>query len=101
MYLRAVSALQFICSSLSLCRFSHKEQIQVRLQFLAFIFSLSGSPESMTMSREQATVLWDSLAADDECSDDLFNWLLQQTRTKEYHALTQDTLRFMFLEKVQ
>ena len=82
-------------------RFSHKEQVQVRLTFLTCVYSSAGSPDSMALTREQACILWNCLASDEECSDDLFQWFLNQAKSKEHHALSLLTLKHVFLEKVR
>uniref|UniRef100_T1K3W0 UBP34/UBP24/USP9X/USP9Y-like ARM repeat region domain-containing protein n=1 Tax=Tetranychus urticae TaxID=32264 RepID=T1K3W0_TETUR len=57
--------------------YTHTEEIQSRLQFLTFIFSYAGSPESFQLSKEQVDTLWNCLATDKECSDELFSWNMQ------------------------
>ena len=44
--------------------------------------------------------LWNCLACDPECSDELFNWLLSQAKTKEHHALGVEAFKHVFLHKV-
>lgn len=48
------------------------------------------------LSTEQVDVLWECLAHDPECSDELFSWLLSQTKTTELHALKIDALRRLY-----
>lgn len=62
--------------------YSHLEEIQTRLHFLSIIFSSTCSPEQFKLSKEQIDILWYCLAYDLECRDELFNWLLNQARTK-------------------
>ena len=52
------------------------------------------------LSLDQVDTLWTCLATDDECSDQCFHWLLQQSRTKEQHALSLDGFRHIFLERM-
>ena len=52
--------------------YSASTQVQVRLQFLAMIFSNQVSPEGFRLNRSQVSVLWESLACDPATSDDLF-----------------------------
>lgn len=45
--------------------------------------------------------LWSCLATDPQCSDDLFRWLLNNSRSKDHqHALGLDALRHLFLKKL-
>jgi len=44
--------------------------------------------------------LWQCLATDSECGDELFAWLLRQARSREMHALGPDALRHLFLRKL-
>ncbi|KAK9875297.1 hypothetical protein WA026_007695 [Henosepilachna vigintioctopunctata] len=81
----------------SLCLYSHQMQIQVRLHFLSAIFSPIVSPSSFKLSIEQVDTLWECLAHDPECSDELFSWLLSQTKTNELHALKIDALRRLYV----
>lgn len=41
--------------------------------------------------------LWECLAHDPECSDELFSWLLSQTKTNELHALKVDALKRLYM----
>lgn len=41
--------------------------------------------------------LWECLAHDSECSDELFSWLLSQTKTTELHALKIDALKRLYM----
>ena len=56
--------------------YSHTTQVQVRLQFLAMIFSNQVSPESFRLNRSQVPVL--GLANDPTTSDNLFQWLPEE-----------------------
>lgn len=49
------------------------------------------------LSIEQVDTLWECLAHDTECSDELFSWLLSQTKTNELHALKVDALRRLYI----
>ena len=80
--------------------YSHTTQVQVRLQFLAMIFSNQVSPESFRLNRNQVSVLWESLANEPATSDDLFQWLLGQAHSKEQHALGIQEVRFIHQEKL-
>ena len=75
--------------------YSHTTQVQVRLQFLAMIFSNQVSPESFRLNRSQVSVLWECLANDPATSDDLFQWLLGQAHSKEQHALGIQEVSFI------
>ncbi|KAL3285850.1 hypothetical protein HHI36_000370 [Cryptolaemus montrouzieri] len=81
----------------SLSLYSHQMQIQVRLHFLSAVFSPVVSPTSFKLSIEQVDTLWECLAHDPECSDELFSWLLSQTKTSELHALKIDALRRLYI----
>jgi len=81
----------------SLPLYTHQMQVHVRLQFLSAIFSPMVSPNSFKLSIDQVDTLWECLALDPECSDELFSWLLSQTKTNESHALRVDALRRLYL----
>ncbi|KFM73095.1 Ubiquitin carboxyl-terminal hydrolase 34, partial [Stegodyphus mimosarum] len=66
--------------------YSHKDEIQVRLHFLTCVFSTAGSPENFRLNHEQVDILWQCLATDSECADELFGWLLNQAKGKDQHA---------------
>ena len=51
----------------------------------------------LRLSIEQVDTLWECLAHDPECSDELFSWLLSQTKTTELHALKIDALRRLYM----
>uniref|UniRef100_T1K3V7 USP domain-containing protein n=1 Tax=Tetranychus urticae TaxID=32264 RepID=T1K3V7_TETUR len=80
--------------------YTHTEEIQSRLQFLTFIFSYAGSPESFQLSKEQVDTLWNCLATDKECSDELFSWLLNQVRTRDQHALGPEMFKYILTVKI-
>ena len=52
------------------------------------------------LSLEQVDILWNSLATDTECSDDCFNWFLNQAKSKDHHAMGLETFKHIFVEKV-
>uniref|UniRef100_T1IPZ0 ubiquitinyl hydrolase 1 n=1 Tax=Strigamia maritima TaxID=126957 RepID=T1IPZ0_STRMM len=79
---------------------SHQTEIQVRLQFLTCVFSSMGSPDNFRLTLEQVDTLWSCLAFDQECSDELFSWLLNQAKNKDQHAMGLDTFKHIFLEKM-
>lgn len=80
--------------------YSHLEEVQTRLQFLSIIFSSTCSPELFQLSQEQIDILWYCLAYDLECRDELFSWLLNQVRTKEQHALSNEMLEYILERKM-
>jgi ubiquitin carboxyl-terminal hydrolase 34 len=45
-------------------------------------------------------VLWECLATDPSSSDDLFQWLLVQTHSKEQHALSLASIRHIYSAKL-
>lgn len=80
--------------------YSHLEEVQTRLHFLSTIFSSTCSPELFQLSQEQIDILWYCLAYDLECRDELFSWLLNQVRTKEQHALSNEMLEYILERKM-
>ncbi len=80
--------------------FNHLAQIQIRLQFLSVVFSVHVSPPQLKLTHEQIRVLWESLADDPVCSDDLFQYLLMQVHTKEQHAINIEGFRIIYNEKL-
>lgn len=57
---------------------SLKEDIQIRLNFLSFIFIYSGSHESLSFSHEHINILWNIFTTFDnsEIVDEFFDWFL-------------------------
>ena len=49
---------------------------------------------------EQVDALWNCLAVDPFSSDDCLNWFLTTAKSKDYHALSINTLRHIFIDKV-
>ncbi|XP_071450552.1 ubiquitin carboxyl-terminal hydrolase 34 [Hetaerina americana] len=87
--------------------YTHQTEVQVRLQFLTSIYSAVGSADDFRLSVEQVDVLWDCLASDQRCSDDLFTWFLAQCRwggrdatERAHHALGPQTLEHLYLRKL-
>ncbi|KAJ8674345.1 hypothetical protein QAD02_005607 [Eretmocerus hayati] len=80
--------------------YSHQIEVQVRLQFLSSIFSPLGSPDCFRLSLEQVDTLWQCLAQDPSCADELFSWLLSQAKSTEQHALGMDTLKHLCMRKL-
>ncbi|XP_034239169.1 ubiquitin carboxyl-terminal hydrolase puf isoform X4 [Thrips palmi] len=80
--------------------YSHQVQIQVRLQFLTSLFSPHGSPMAFRLTVNQLDVLWKCLATDEHCSDELFAWLLRQSKSKDLHALSTESLKHLYLHKL-
>ncbi|XP_060516947.1 ubiquitin carboxyl-terminal hydrolase 34 isoform X2 [Cylas formicarius] len=81
----------------SLPLYSHQMQVQVRLHFLSAIFSPMVSSNAFKLSIDQVDILWQCLAHDSECADELFSWLLSQIKANELHALKIDALRRLYL----
>ena len=80
---------------------SQVEQIQIRLNFLSFIFSSAGSNESFKLNKDQVDTLWSCLVSKDrEIRDELFSWMINQIRNREYHALGPDLYRYILMEKM-
>lgn len=52
------------------------------------------------LSHEQVDILWQCLAQDPECADELFGWLLNQAKSKDQHALSVSLFKHVLLEKV-
>ncbi|KAL3873492.1 hypothetical protein ACJMK2_036602 [Sinanodonta woodiana] len=80
--------------------YSHKEEIQVRLSFLTYVFTSMGSPDSFRLDLEQVDTLWSCLALDPECSDDCLSWFLNQAKSKDHHAMGLETFKHIFLQKM-
>lgn len=85
--------------------YNHMTQVQMRLQFLTYIFSGLGSPDTFRLSVEQVDDLWDWLANDAECADCLFAWLQSQTKTmaaeqQQQHALGVEALQHLYNHKL-
>lgn len=59
---------------------SHKEEIQIRLNFLSFIFIYAGSHESLSFSHEHINILWNIFTKSKnlEDVDEFFDWLLSK-----------------------
>ena len=55
---------------------------------------------ALELNRIQADTLWSCLAMDSECSDDCLSWFLQQVKSNDHHAMSDSTLRYLFIEKV-
>ena len=53
------------------------------------------------LSLEQVDCLWNCLAEDTECADDCFNWFLNQVKSKDQHAMSYQTFKHIFIEKVK
>lgn len=81
----------------SLPMYTHQMQVQVRLHFLSAVFSPVVSPNNFKLTIDQVDTLWECLAHDPECSDELFSWLLSQTKTTELHALKIEALRRLYI----
>lgn len=80
--------------------YSHKEQVQVRLDFLTCVFSAMGSPDGFRLNLEQVDTLWRCIALDTECSDECLKWFLNQAKSKDHHAMGLETFKHIFLEKM-
>ena len=59
-----------------------------------FIFFLT------ELSLEQVDTLWNCLVDIPECSDDLLGWFLNQAKSKDHHAMSLETFKHIFMEKV-
>lgn len=46
---------------------------------------------------DQVDILWECLVSDDECSDELFSWLLSQAKNTDLHALGIEALKRLYL----
>ncbi|XP_052769790.1 ubiquitin carboxyl-terminal hydrolase 34-like isoform X3 [Mya arenaria] len=80
--------------------YSHKDEVQVRLMFLAGVFSSTCSTDNFRLNLDQVDTLWSCLATDAKCCDDWLNWVLNQAKSKDHHALGLDTFKHLFLEKM-
>ncbi|WAQ96539.1 UBP34-like protein [Mya arenaria] len=81
-------------------RFSHKDEVTVQLMFLAGVFSSTCSTDNFRLNLDQVEMLWSCLATDAKCCDDWLNWVLNQAKSKNHHALGLDTFKHLFLEKM-
>ncbi|RWS22536.1 ubiquitin carboxyl-terminal hydrolase 34-like protein, partial [Leptotrombidium deliense] len=79
---------------------THLEETQTRLHFLSFVFSFPGSPETFRLNRQQVDTLWSCIATDLDCRDELFNWMLNQVRIRDQHALDNEMLHYILMEKM-
>ncbi|XP_017767834.1 PREDICTED: ubiquitin carboxyl-terminal hydrolase 34 [Nicrophorus vespilloides] len=77
--------------------YSHQMEVQVRLHFLSAVFSPLVSPSNFKLVIEQVDTLWECLAHDAECADELFSWLLSQAKSTELHALGIEALKRLYL----
>lgn len=78
-------------------------QIQVRLQFLSFIYSTIGSLVVFDLCAENVNDLWACLAKfekNSQIKDDIFNWFLNQAKNKDQHAISVDNFKFIFEQKM-
>ena len=53
------------------------------------------------LTMDQVDALWNCLAVDPLSSDDCLNWFLTTAKSKDYHALSINTLRHIFVDKVR
>ncbi|XP_071053277.1 ubiquitin carboxyl-terminal hydrolase puf isoform X2 [Onthophagus taurus] len=77
--------------------YTHIMQVQVRLHFLSAVFSPLVSPNTFKLTLEQVDTLWQCLAHDSECADELFSWLLSQAKSSDLHALGIEALKRLYL----
>ncbi|CAF0722648.1 unnamed protein product [Brachionus calyciflorus] len=78
-------------------------QIQSRLQFLSFIYSNIASPREFELTIEHVEILWTCLIKfnkDFDLKEDLFNWFLNQAKSKDQHAINIENFKLIFLEKI-
>ncbi|WAR19191.1 UBP34-like protein [Mya arenaria] len=61
--------------------YSHKDEVQVRLMFLAGVFSSTCSTDNFRLNLDQVDTLWSCLATDAKCCDDWLNWVLNQAKS--------------------
>ncbi|XP_041468588.1 ubiquitin carboxyl-terminal hydrolase 34-like isoform X2 [Lytechinus variegatus] len=80
--------------------YTHKTEIQTRLQFLTCVFSTGGSPDHFRLTLDQVDTLWSCLALDSDCSDEALNWFLQQANNKDQHALGLENFKHIFFHKM-
>jgi len=82
--------------------------VQSRLQFLSFVYSSLGSPRDFQLTHNHVDTLWDCLIQFNDpdtismvsVRDDLFNWFLAQARVKDQHAISIDTFKYIFTDKI-
>ncbi|KAI7690246.1 Ubiquitin carboxyl-terminal hydrolase 34, partial [Sarcoptes scabiei] len=58
--------------------YTPKEEIQIRLHFLSFIFVYAGSNENIAFSQDHIDILWEifTSSSSPEITDEFFDWLL-------------------------
>jgi ubiquitin carboxyl-terminal hydrolase 34 len=81
-----------------------QNEVQVRLNFLTFVYSIQATPREFDLTIEQIDQLWQSIILNGKfkaCTKDLlFHWLLNQTKNKEEHAITLNKFKYIFMYKI-
>jgi len=95
-----------------------RQNIQTRLQFLSFVYSTLGSPRDFEITMHHVEVLWNSLTLFNDLKqtnvvgetnsseliisvkDDLFTWFLNQAKSKDQHAISVETFKQIFVNKM-
>ena len=101
-----------------------RQNIQTRLQFLSFVYSTLGSPRDFEITVNHVEILWSALTQFNDLKvtkqtsdlqpnlspnteeymisikDDLFNWILNQARSKDQHAISVEVFKQIFVNKM-
>jgi len=95
-----------------------RQNIQTRLQFLSFVYSTLGSPRDFEITVQHVEILWNSLTIFNDLKqtsaiessnqteqiisikDDLFNWFLNQAKSKDQHAISVENFKQIFINKM-
>lgn len=110
-FTREQAALLKTCKMKKKLMLKLRLEVQARLNFLSFVYSTLGSPRDFELSRFYCERLWDSLIQFEDFNDhrrqlkisikdDLFNWFLNQAKSKDQHAINIDTFKFIFIDKM-
>nr|XP_027200113.1 ubiquitin carboxyl-terminal hydrolase 34-like [Dermatophagoides pteronyssinus] len=80
--------------------YTPKEEIQIRLNFLSFIFINAGSHEILNFSQEHVNILWNvfTKCESNEIVDEFFDWLLNQVKLN--NGLNIDIIKHILFEKM-
>lgn len=79
---------------------TQKEEIQIRLNFLSYIFMYAGpSHENLSFSQEHVNILWDVFTTCNypEIADEFFDWLLNQGKS---NGINLDIIKYILVEKM-
>ena len=52
------------------------------------------------LTKDQINILWKCLASDPVCSDDFFQWQIQQIHSKDQHAIALEGFKLIYTDKL-